>query len=140
MTAYKNIFLDTAPVTYYLEENAQFFDAVTGFMNRYAEAHFHTSVITLMEYSVMPYRNSNQKQVDDLYAFLNDAEVNIATINQTIADTAAKIRAKYIAFKGLDSIQLATAKELGCDAFLTNDKQLKQYTELSVVLATDLTL
>ena len=53
MTDYKNIFLDTAPVTYYLKENAQFFDAVTGFMNRYAEAHFHTSVITLMEYSVM---------------------------------------------------------------------------------------
>ena len=140
MTDYKNIFLDTAPVTYYLEENAQFFDAVTGFMNRYAEARFHTSVVTLMEYSVMPYRNSNQKQIDDLYAFLNDVEINIATINQTIADTAAKIRAKYSTFKGLDSIQLATAKELGCDTFLTNDKQLKQYTELSVVLATDLTL
>ncbi len=138
MTAYENIFLDTAPVTYYLEKNAQFFAPVSDFMAKYAEARFHASVITLMEYSVMPYRNGNQTQIDDFYAFLNDVEINIANVDRTIADSAAKIRAKFNSFKGLDSLQLATAKHLGCDAFLTNDKQLKQYTDLSVVLVSDL--
>lgn len=45
---------------------------------------------------------------------------------------------QYKGLKALDSIHLASAIASGCDAFFTNDKQLKQITELSVIYLSDL--
>ena len=36
-------------------------------------------------------------------------------------------------FKTMDSLQLAVAVLHGCDSFLTNDKQLKQFQEMNCV-------
>ncbi|WP_416670565.1 type II toxin-antitoxin system VapC family toxin [Egbenema bharatensis] len=37
-----------------------------------------------------------------------------------------------------DALQLATALEAGCQAFLTNDTQLKRVTELKVLVISEL--
>ncbi|MBP3710472.1 MAG: PIN domain-containing protein [Treponema sp.] len=47
---------------------------------------------------------------------------------------AAKIRAKYESIKGMDALHLASAIQNKCTIFLTNDKQLKQVTEIQCVL------
>ena len=47
------------------------------------------------------------------------------------------IRAQYKHFKAMDSLQLATAIESGCDLFLTNDNQLKQFSEIKCVTVED---
>jgi predicted nucleic acid-binding protein len=39
-----------------------------------------------------------------------------------------------------DAILIATAIMAGCDAFLTNDKRLKQVTEIKVLVLEDLEL
>lgn len=43
---------------------------------------------------------------------------------------AAQIRAEYNGFKAMDALQLTAAVIMGCDFFLTNDKQLRQFKEI----------
>ena len=64
--------------------------------------------------------------------------VNIVSIDGEIAKKAAKIRAEYKAFKSMDALQLSTAVLTGCDLFLTNDKQLKQFSEVKCITVDDL--
>ena len=58
-------------------------------------------------------------------------------VNEAIARKAAQIRADYKDFKAMDALQLAAAECNGCDAFLTNDKQLRQYKALYCITVED---
>ena len=62
------------------------------------------------------------------------------TVNfdRLFVDTAARIRAEYPGFKTVDSLQLAAACVIGCDTFLTNDKQLVRFSPLRCLLVDDL--
>ena len=51
---------------------------------------------------------------------------------------AVNLRTKYKGLKALDSIHIASAIASGCDAFFTNDKQLKQISELHILYLSDL--
>ena len=62
---------------------------------------------------------------------MNDAGIEIMPIDIRTAVKAAEIRAEYTAFKPMDSLQLASACVNHCDIFLTNDKQLCQFSEIS---------
>lgn len=64
--------------------------------------------------------------------------MEVVAIDEAVAKKAAQIRAEYRHFKGMDALQLASACLTGCDTFLTNDKQLKQFSELKVVLVEEL--
>ncbi len=60
-------------------------------------------------------------------------DMEVVEIDQGIAQKAAQIRAEYKGFKAMDALQLATACIMGCDLFLTNDKQLKQFKDINCV-------
>lgn len=60
-------------------------------------------------------------------------DIEVKSIDKTIAEKAARIRAEYKYFKTMDSLQLATACLTGCNLFLTNDKQLKQFKEIECI-------
>ena len=62
----------------------------------------------------------------------------MAEINRDIAKKAAKIRAEYKMFKSMDALQLAAATLTGCDLFLTNDKQLKQFADIRCITVDEL--
>lgn len=64
--------------------------------------------------------------------------IDIIEINQEIAKKAAQIRANYKGFKAMDAIQLAVACLEGCDLFLTNDKQLRQFKEIKCITVEEL--
>jgi len=49
---------------------------------------------------------------------------------------AARLRAKYVGLKAMDSFQLACALDKNCSVFLTNDKQLRQVEEIECRLLT----
>ena len=70
--------------------------------------------------------------------FLDSLSVYKRSIDERVATRSAEIRAKYKGIKLADALQLAAAIETGCDTFLTNDKQLKQVSEINVVLLEDL--
>ena len=139
MTEYKKVFLDTTPLIYFLDDDIHF-----GLKTRqifeeilYNDRLLLTSVLTCMEYLVHPYRTNNQAKIKACADFLNDCHIPVLSINLEIATRAAQIRADYKDFKSLDALQLATACVYGCDAFLTNDKQLRQFREIHCLTIDD---
>ena len=143
MTDYNKVFLDTAPFIYFIEKdsnNPQYFDNMKQFFEEgYREnKEFLTSVITMTEYFVFPYRNQKMSYIDNFYRLVDTLDMEIAEVDQEIAKKAAQIRAQYKNIKAMDALQLATACVTGCDLFLTNDKQLKQFAEIKCVTVDDL--
>ena len=139
MTEYKKVFLDTTPLIYFLDDDIHF-----GLKTRqifeeilYNDRLLLTSVLTCMEYLVHPYRTNNQAKIKACADFLNDCHIPVLSINLEIATRAAQIRTAYKDFKSLDALQLATACVYGCDAFLTNDKQLRQFREIHCLTIDD---
>ena len=86
-----------------------------------------TSVITATEYLTRPYRDGNTEK-----------GILLVPIDIEIAERAARIRAEHPGFKTVDSLQLAAACVCGCDAFLTNDKQLARFSSLRCLIVGDL--
>ena len=105
---------------------------------RKERAQFVSSDITMEEYCVYPYREKNTALIDSFDQFVSLSEMEIVHTSEVIAKKAAQIRAEFTAFKAMDALQLATAVISGCDCFLTNDKQLQQFTEIKVQLIRNL--
>lgn len=137
-TDFKRIFLDTSPLLYYLDEAELYFPTMVRFWEDFCDSKLITSAITIAEYLVHPYRNSNIKKIEQFYSFTNDMLIDINHIDKAAAEKAAQIRAKYPSFKTADALQLAAACCSNCDMFLTNDKQLKQCKEIKCVTVDEL--
>lgn len=143
MTDYKKVFVDTAPFIYFIEKdenNPQYHDKVKNFfMNGYeTNKGFVTSVITVEEYFVFPYRTNNHSYIDMFNRLVVTTNMEIIEISQEIAKKAAQIRAEYKGFKAMDALQLAVACFDECDLFLTNDKQLRQFKEIKCITVDEL--
>ncbi len=135
MTGYKRVFLDTAPLIYLLDNDANYIKKVKGIFEELLREDIPmiSSVITCEEYLVIPFRTDNQEKIAAFYEFVSDCGIVLKNIDRVIAQKAARIRAKYPYFKGMDALQLAVACISGCDIMLTNDKQLKQFQEIRCV-------
>lgn len=136
------IFLDTAPIIYYVESNPTYYGLTEVIFDNIDNGLLSavTSPITLSECLVYPYKLALGKLAQDFIDLIVDGEnVNFIVIDDGIAKLAAQMRANYnLALP--DSLQIATAIQSGCDAFLTNDLQLKRVNELSVLVLSELTL
>lgn len=138
MTEFKKVFIDTAPIIYYLQNSELYYANMKAFWKEYNECDYVTSAITITEYLTYPYRQEDMKLVKSFYAFINDMDIQIKSIDGRIAEKAAQIRAEYKFFKTMDALQLATACIMGCDLFLTNDKQLRQFKEIKCITVDEL--
>ena len=138
MIDFKRIFLDTSPIIYYIEGNEEYFDIVGRLFREHIDSELFTSTITIAEFLTKPYRDNRLEYVDAFYGLIDKMDICVAEISDVIADKAAQIRAKYDGFKMMDSIQLAVASIMECDMFLTNDKQLKRFSEVNVAVIGDL--
>lgn len=143
MIDFKKAFVDTAPFIYFIEKdinNPQYYEKVKTFFQYGYEndRKFVTSVVTMEEYFVYPYRNKEYSFIDMFYRLIETTDMEVAEINQEIAKKASQIRAEYRGFKAMDALQLAVACLLDCDLFLTNDKQLRQFSEIKCITVDDL--
>lgn len=140
MTEYKSIYLDTAPLIYFLECVAPYADKVNNFIISQFEmgASFVTSYITNTEYLVMPYREHDFQKILEFEQFKSILNIKLLPIADEISKQAAQIRAKYPSIKGMDSIQIASCMRAQCDIFLTNDIRLKQVNEINILLVEEL--
>lgn len=143
--ALKNVSLiafDTAPIIYFVEANPNYDAVVTAIFERVEKGEMTglTSVISLCEVLVHPIRNQNTN-LKQRYRDILQNSPNFFTkfINSAIAERAAELRAKYN-LRTPDALQIATALENGCDAFLCNDNGLKRVTELQILILDDLEL
>ena len=138
MIGFKKIFLDTSPIVYYLENNELYYSNLKKFWKKYEDCDYLISAVTITEYLIYPYQHSNMKLIKAFKDFIDGMEIEVKSIDKEIAEKAAKIRAEYKFFKTMDALQLATACLFGCDLFLTNDKQLKQFKEMKCLTVEEL--
>ena len=140
MTGFKRVFVDTAPIIYYLENSALYMDSVKNFFEKCLEKNIQivTSSITIEEYLVFPYSSGKMEFADNFKRFIEYMNIEVVDIDSNIAEQGAKIRGKYKNFKAMDALQIATAIVSGCDMFFTNDKQLRQEKELPCMIMDDL--
>ena len=131
---YKRVFIDSAPIIYLLDNNGQYVDTVKHrIINVLKNAgRIVISPVTVMEYLTVPYRENRYDRVAAFHSFIDEVNMDVCDIDMKTAEKSAQIRAEHDMFKGLDSLQLACAVMNGCDSFLTNDRQLKQYKGINI--------
>ena len=141
LQTYTRLFLDSAPVVYYVEQHPLFspflapiFQAIdTGTLTAV------TSAITLAECLVMPCRlGLSPLQQDFADLICQGTHTEFVCIDQSIAQTAAALRASYN-LSLTDALQVASALSADCQAILTNDADFRRVTEIPILLVTDLT-
>ena len=134
------VFLDTAPVIYFVEKKPPYFSRLDPVFERVDKGDITvvTSAITLAECLYYPYLKEQAELVKTFTRHLvSGVHVRFVPTTAVIASGSAQLRAQYnLGFA--DAFQIATAIHAGCDLFLTNDKQLSRVTELSVLVLSDL--
>jgi predicted nucleic acid-binding protein len=130
------LFLDTAPVIYYIEGDTQHLahaDIVFNALDNLALSAV-TSPITLAECLIVPLRNADENvRKAFIELILNSHNIHFHPSDKTIAIKAAELRATYN-LSLTDAFQVATAIVTECDAFLTNDAALKRVKEIHVIV------
>lgn len=135
-----SIFIDTAPVIYYVEAHPEFGpiakEVVAAFQSGSLAA--FSSVITLTEVLSKPFEKGDEKLAKKFSEFLRHGKnLVVLEISERIAEEAGKLKGRYPYLKTMDAIQISAAIEAGTDAFLTNDKKLKQIKEIKILVMAD---
>lgn len=140
MTDFKKVFVDTAPIIYYLENSPLYSEVVKRFFATCIEKNIKvvTSAVTVEEYLVYPYSSGQMDLADNFKRFLDYMNVEIIDINSDIAEFTSKLRGQYKGFKAMDALQISSAIASECDMFFTNDRQLRQEKEIPCMTMEDL--
>lgn len=135
----RQIFLDTAPVIYFVEKNPDFSEKVRSVFSRLDDGRLTAVVspITLAECLVLPYKIPD-REIAQIFSDLlvNNEGVLFYPIDEVVADKAADLRARYN-LTLTDAFQIAIAIQAECDAFLTNDVDLKRVNEIPILVLSD---
>ncbi|MCL5421127.1 MAG: PIN domain-containing protein [Nitrospirae bacterium] len=135
-----SIFIDTAPIIYYIEAHPEFGPLTKEVVTTFQEGNLtaYSSVITLTEVLPKPVESGDEKLARKFADFLKHGKhLTMIEISEGIAEAAGKLRGRYPVLKTVDAVQIAAALEIGCEAFLTNDMKLKQIKELKVMVLKD---
>lgn len=136
----KTIFLDTAPIIYFIEAHDQFgplVKQIVELMNNNRIKAF-TSVLTISEVLPKPVEMGNAELVEKFKTYLkNGTNLTLLQITECIGETAGMLRGKYPHLKTVDAIQIAAAIDAEMDAFLTNDKKLSTIKEIKILVLKD---
>jgi predicted nucleic acid-binding protein len=132
------LFLDTAPVIYFVERNPHFVNLVDPIFERLeTDITPVVSPITLAECLIHPLRLGLADLEQAFVNILQQEEVIFMDVNSSVAREAARIRVRYN-LQLPDALQVASALIAKCQAFLTNDEALKRVTELRVLVVGEL--
>lgn len=134
------VFLDTAILIYHVERHPDFFPVTNELFAAIdrGEKLAVTSPVTLVEVLTKPYEKNDLVVAEEYQKrLLLNPQVKSRLIDNAVAVEAARIRANYGIKRTPDALQLAAAKMENVHVFLTNDKDLKRFTEITVVLLRD---
>ncbi len=132
--------LDTSPLIYFIEENPTYLETIRPFFEALDRGEFRaiTSVVTLLEVLVHPFRHGDGKLVQQYREILLGANsLTTIPLSQEIAEEAARLRASHN-LSTPDAIQMATVIHEGASVFITNDARLLSSTELKVLILDEL--
>lgn len=128
--------LDTSIFIYYIDDYPEFSNAAEKVLSHVVSGMSQgvTSVLTLMEISVLPIRQGAEsiaQEYLDIVTNLNGRRV--APIHDTTAVLAAGLRARHNV-RPADALQVAACLEHSATAFVTNDRRLQRVSELEVIM------
>lgn len=138
----RKIFLDTAPVIYYVERHPGYYPYLKPIFDRIDNNEWQAIVspITIAECLIVPLRTRNNKGIRTfLDLFESHAAVTCVAIHPSESQEAAKLRAKYN-LTLLDAFQVISAIESKCDTFITNDRDVRRITEINVLTLDQLSI
>ncbi len=136
----KRLFLDTAPVVYFVEANKRYLPIVEPIFGQLDAGSWQavTSPITLSECLVIPYRLQDHR-LQALFIQLLVKGAQFTVIDEQCASSAAELRSRYNLTLP-DAFQVAVALATDCQAFLTNDKTLKRIASIRVLVLDEIEL
>lgn len=135
-----SIFIDTAPIIYYIEAHPQFGPLVKTIIDGLQTGKFivFSSVVTLTEVLPKPIEAGDEKLARKFAEFLKfGRNINLIEISESIADKAGRLRGEYPHLRTIDAIQISAALDVDADIFLTNDGTLKKIKEINVFILKD---
>ena len=136
----QTVFIDTAPIIYYIEAHPQFGPLAKEIVSSFQSGKLiaFSSVITLVEVLPKPVEAGNEELVKKFSDFLKAGRnISLLDISSDIAELAGKLRGRYTSLRALDAIQIAVSINVKADAFITNDVKLKQIKESKVIVLKD---
>lgn len=138
----RRLAIETAPLIYFIEQHPAYLDRMHVIMRQIDAGTLEgvTSVITLTEVLTHPIK-SGRRDIVEAYRdiLLHSRHLTLVSVNAAIAERAAELRARYN-LKTPDALQVAVALYAGCEAFLTNDSDIKRVNEVRVLVLDELEL
>jgi len=133
------IFLDSAPLIYFVEENSDYCPLIEPIIEAIDSGTKLglCSYVTLLEVLVKPLelrRHDLAERYRDL--LLGSENMRVLPVERTVTEEAARLRAERKVGTP-DAILLATARLAGADAFVTNDTRLPEIPGMTIVCLQD---
>jgi len=140
LAQYDSVFIDTAPIIYYIEAHPQFGSLARRLVETFQaeKLQAYSSVITLVEVLPKPVELGNRDLAAQFTTFLrNGINLTLLDVTADIAESAGELRGQYPALRGMDAMQIAVALAAKAEAFVTNDVRLKQVKAIEVIVLKD---
>jgi len=134
--------LDTSVFIYFVASNERYVRRAREIFRRIDGGQFtsRTSIITLTEALTLPKRIADTVLERSYRLMLFESRhLQLLDVDAAIADRAADLRARHT-LRTPDAIQIATALAAGCEAFLTNDRDLRRVDARRILTLDELTL
>ena len=131
--------LDTAVFIYFIEEHERFLPLVEEVFEAIDSGSLRavTSTLTLLETLVGPIRAGDNRLAESYETLLSQSRgLHLLDLDRPVIRLAAKIRA-LAGLKTPDALQVATALQAECTAFLTNDRQIPSIGEMRTLQLRD---
>ena len=132
LSGVSRLFLDTSPVVYFVEENPDFLPIVSIIFEQIEHAALVgiAAPVTLAECLVVPCRTGDVDGQREFVELLTNTEnIEFVDIGQQVGQRAGELRAKYN-LQLPDSLQIATALDVGCKPQTPNISQARHYYTL----------
>jgi predicted nucleic acid-binding protein len=131
--------IDTPLFIYHLEANKKYSDLTQKSFSSMENGSWHgvTSIVTLMEINVHPWRIGREDVARKYETLLtNFPNLEIVDIDRDIARVAAQLRARFDV-RPPDALQVASGLVAGARGFLTNDHRLSGLQSLAEIIVLD---
>jgi len=131
--------LDTAIFIYFIEEDQAFLPLIEGIFTSIDSGSLMvvTSTLTLLETLAVPIRARNRQLAERYEILLSQSRgLFLMDLDRPLLRRAAEVRA-LTGLKTPDALQVATALNTGCTAFVTNNRQIPSLEEMRVLQLRD---
>jgi predicted nucleic acid-binding protein len=142
LSSLSRLYMETAPFIYYTESRAIYVDKMRAVFREVSGGHLQvmTSAVTIPETLMKPLQSNDMMLVNRYRTmFYRTRGISVIPVTSTAGNIAAELRARYN-LRTPDALHIASAVDVGCQAFLTNDAALKRVKEISVLILDDLEL